>query len=165
MTSKADFTEEEWARIKRAPFVAGLAISLADPGGPIEAVKETSATLKTVLRAGEEGSHGDFVKAIAAEVTEEARHRENPLSGFKPGKGANAGVVILDELREVNRTVAEKATPEEAAAFGAWLLEAAQAAANAAKEGGFLGFHAERVSEGEQQMLDRLRDALAAPAG
>ena len=49
MTSKADFTDEEWVRLKRAPFVAGMAISLADPGGPIEAVKETSATLKTVL--------------------------------------------------------------------------------------------------------------------
>ena len=51
MTSKADFTEEEWARLKRAPFVAGMAISLADPGGPIEALKETSATLKTVLHS------------------------------------------------------------------------------------------------------------------
>ena len=40
MTTKSDFTEEEWARVVRAPFVAGLAISLADPGGPIEAAKE-----------------------------------------------------------------------------------------------------------------------------
>ena len=48
MTSKADFTEEEWTRLKRAPFIAGMAISLADPGGPIEAFKETAATLKTV---------------------------------------------------------------------------------------------------------------------
>jgi len=33
---------------------------------------------------------------------------------------------------------------------------AAQATALAAKEGGFLGFNAERVSEGEQQMLETL---------
>ena len=26
MTSKADFTDEEWARLKRAPLVAGIAI-------------------------------------------------------------------------------------------------------------------------------------------
>ena len=50
MTGKADFTEEEWTRLKRAPFVAGMAISLADPGGPIELVKETAATLKTVRK-------------------------------------------------------------------------------------------------------------------
>ena len=160
MTSNADFTEEEWARIKRAPFVAGLAISLADPGGPIEAVKETAATLKTVLGAAEQPTRGAFVHAIASEAAEEAKHRKNPLSGFKPGKGATAGVDILDELRAVHETVAAKATPEETEAYGQWLLDAAQEAANAAKEGGFLGFHAERVSEGEQQMLDRLRGVL-----
>jgi hypothetical protein len=164
MTSKADFTEDEWTRLKRAPFVAGMAISLADPGGPIEAVKETSATLKSVLAAAEGSDRGDLVGEIAHEVADEVRQRKNPLSGFKP-KGATAGVEILDELREVGRIVAQKATPEEAAAVRTWLLAVAQAAADAAKEGGFLGFHAERVSEGEQRMLDKLGDALATPSG
>jgi hypothetical protein len=162
MTSKVDFTDEEWARLKRAPFVAGLAISLADPGGPIEAVKETSATLKTV-RAAESGGRGDLVGALAREVVADAGQRKHPLGGFKPSKGANAGVEILGELREVNRIVSDKATPEDAAAVREWLLEAAQEAANAAKEGGFMGFHAERVSDGEQRMLDSLKEALAAP--
>ena len=44
MTSKKDFSDEEWTRIRRAPIVAGVAISLADPGGPIELAKETAAT-------------------------------------------------------------------------------------------------------------------------
>jgi hypothetical protein len=42
----------------------------------------------------------------------------------------------------------------------AWLVAAAQAAAGAAKEGGFMGFGAEQVSAGEQQMLDQVRAAL-----
>ena len=162
MTAKTDFTDEEWARLKRAPFVAGMAISLADPGGPIEALKETSATLKTV-RAAEAGSRGELVGALAREVVQDAGHRKNPLGGFKPSKGANAGVEILEELREVNRIVSDQAAPDDAAALREWLLEAAQEAANAAKEGGFMGFHAERVSEGEQRMLDSLNEALAAP--
>jgi hypothetical protein len=160
MTTKEAFTDEEWTRLKRAPFVAGLAISLADPGGPIEAIKETSATLKTVTRAAESGDRGELATALAREVTEEARHRKNPLSGFRP-KGALAGQEILDELRAVNGIVNEKATPDEAEGFRAWLLEAAKASADAAKEGGFLGFHAERVSEGEQRMLDQLAGVLA----
>ena len=41
MTSKQDFTDQEWTRIRRAPLVAGVAISLADPGGPIKVAKET----------------------------------------------------------------------------------------------------------------------------
>ena len=164
MTSKAAFTDAEWPRLKRAPFVAGMAISLADPGGPIEAIKETSATLKTVLAAGEQGDHGELVGEIAREVADDARHHHNPLGGFKPTKAATAGVEILDELREVNRIASEKASPEDAAAYRAWLIDAAQAAANAAKEGGFMGWHAERVSAGEQRMLDSLREALAPPA-
>ena len=160
MTSKSDFTDQEWARLKRAPFVAGLAISLADPGGPIEALKETAATLKTV-RAAESGDRGELVRALAREVVEDAGQRKSPLGGFKPSKGANAGVEILGELREVNRIVSDKATPHDAAAVREWLLEAAQESANAAKEGGFMGFHAERVSEGEQRMLDSLKEALA----
>jgi hypothetical protein len=62
----------------------------------------------------------------------------------------------------VNRIVAEKASPDDAAAVREWLLDTAQAAADAAKEGGFMGFHAQRVSEGEQRMLDSLREALGA---
>jgi hypothetical protein len=165
MTSKTEFTDEEWARLKRAPFVAGMAISLADPGGPIEAVKETSATLKTVLKTAEEGGRGELVDAVASDAAHDLKERKSPLAGFRPGKGANAGVEILDELRDVNRIVTEKATPEEAAAMRDLLMDAAQEAANAAKEGGFMGFRAERVSEGEQRMLDSLREALGADTG
>jgi hypothetical protein len=160
MTSKTDFTDEEWTRLKRAPFLAGMAISLADPGGPIEAVKETGATLRTVLRAAEDGGRGELVDAIARDVAADARQRKSPMAGFKPSKGANAGVVILDELGELNRLVSQKGTPEDAAALREWVLAAAQEAANAAKEGGFMGFGAERVSQGEQEMLDRLGEAL-----
>lgn len=163
MTSKADFSEQEWTRLKRAPFVAGMAISLADPGGPIELVKETAATLKTVRDAAESGGRGELIDAVAQEVVAEARQRKNPLHDFR-AKGALAGQEILEELAEANRVVSAKATPEEAGAFRDWLQTAAQEAANAAKEGGFLGFHAERVSEGEQRMLDKLAEVLAPPA-
>src|ERR1700754_3817124 len=101
MTTKTDFTEEEWTRLKRGPFIAGLALSLADPGGPIEAIKETTATLKTVTGAADSETRSGLGGEIARDVTEEARHRKNPLAGFKP-KGALAGQEILDELRAVN---------------------------------------------------------------
>jgi hypothetical protein len=155
MTTKADFTDEEWVRLGRAPIVAGMAISIADPGGPIETIKESSAAIKTVLEAAQSGSHGEFVQAVAHDVAEKARRRENPMAGFRP-KGANARAEILDELRAVNALLVEKTTPEETAQFREWLKVAAQRAATAAKEGGFLGFNAQRVSENEQQMLDTL---------
>ena len=68
---------------------------------------------------------------------------------------------MLDELREVTSLVASKATADEATAFGAWLIASAQAAVEAAKDGGFMGFGAKQVSEGEQAMLDQVREAVS----
>jgi hypothetical protein len=164
MTAREDFTQEEWERLGRAPLVAGMAISLADPGGPIEALKETGAALKTVLDAAQDGRHGALVQAVAKDVADKAQRRESPLAGFK-ARGAQAREQILDELRAVNALLVEKATPEEAAQFREWLRTAAQRAATAAKEGGFLGFNAQRVSENEQQMLEELGRIFGAEAG
>jgi hypothetical protein len=161
MTARTEFSEAEWERLGRAPLVAAMAISLADPGGPIEALKETGAALKTVLEAARDGAHGEFVQAVAKDVAEKGQHRQNPMAGFRP-TGADAREQILDELRAVSALLLEKATPEEAGEFREWLKAAAQRAATAAKEGGFLGFNAQRVSEGEQQMLEQLGEIFSA---
>jgi len=159
MTTKADFTEEEWAQLGRAPLVAGMAITLADPGGPIETLRESSAALQTVLEAAQSGKYDGFVQAVAQDFADKARHRQNPMAGFKP-RGRDAGEEVLTELRAVNRLLVDKLTPEEREQFREWLKTAAQRAATAAKEGGFLGFRAELVSEREQQMLDQLAEVF-----
>ena len=161
MTSKTDFSDEEWTRVKRAPFLAGHGDLAGRSGWPDRGVQGDERTLNSVLAAAGDSGRGELVEAIASDVRDQARERKNPVAGFKPSSGAAAGTEILEELREVNRIVSEKATDEEAEAVRAWLLAVAQAAADAAKEGGFMGFHAERVSEGEQGMLDQLGRALA----
>jgi hypothetical protein len=160
MTTKADFSEEEWATLVRAPMVAGMAITLADPGGPIEVVEETSAVLKFAIASSGE-QRDDLVGELARNLRELAEQRKNPVGDFKP-RGATAGKEILDELSRANEIVSAKATPEEADAFRAWIAESAQRTAEAAKEGGFMGFRAERVSEGETKMLEQVRSALGA---
>ena len=160
MTTKSDFTEDEWARIVRAPFVAGMAISLADPGGPIEATKETMATLKTATNPP---SREQLLAEVALEVQALRQQKQSPLGGYRPtGDGAPVGEQVLEELRAVQALVAAKAAPDEAAAFGQWLVTAAQAAADAAKEGGFMGFGAQQVSEREEAMLNQVRAAVSA---
>jgi hypothetical protein len=159
MTTKSDFTEEEWARVRRAPFVAGMAISLADPGGPIELSKETMSTMKSATNPP---TREQLLTDVALDIQSMAQQRENPLTDFKPTQGTDPRQHIVDELRAVSDLVSSKATAEEAAAFKQWLLACAQAAAEAAKEGGFLGFGATQVSEGEQKMLDQVRSAIGA---
>ena len=157
MTTKADFAEDEWVRVRRAPLVAGLAISLADPGGPIETAKESMATLKNATNPP---SREQLLTEVALELQAMAQARENPLKGFKP-TGPNPGQGVLEELRGVVALVAATASAEESAAFGSWLVTAAQAAADAAKDGGFLGFGAQQVSEREQAMIDQVKAAVA----
>jgi hypothetical protein len=156
VTTKVDYADDEWATLVRSPLVAGMAISIADPGGPIEMSKELLATLRA---ASAPVTDAELVVAVAQELTALTQQRQNPIGDFKP-KGALAGEQILEELRRVNEILSAKASPEEAAAFRAWLLDAAQHAADAAKEGGFFGFGAEQVSAGEKDMLERLRSAL-----
>jgi hypothetical protein len=130
-----------------------MAISIADPGGPIETFKESNAALRTLAEAARDGNHGEFVQSVAQDVAAKAQRRQSPLGDFRPDR-ANAREEILHELRAVNALLVEKVTPEELAEFREWLRTAAQRAALAANEGGFLGFGGERVSEREQQMLE-----------
>ena len=99
------------------------------------------------------------MQAVAPDLTAKARHRQNPMADFSP-RARDAGEEILAELRAVNHLLAGKTTPDEPEPFHEWLKAAAQPAATAAKEGGFLGFRAERVTEHEQQMLDRLAEVF-----
>lgn len=160
MTTKADYTDDEWATLRRAPQVAGFAITLADPGGPIEITKESMASLKAV---GKPPGTEELVIAVSQEALAEAQSHHNVVKEIDL-KGATARQQIVDELKKANAILEAKATPEEAATFRAWILESAQDAANAAKEGGFLGIGAVRVSEGEEKMLAQLREILGLPA-
>jgi hypothetical protein len=153
MTSKRDFNDEEWIRIRRAPLLAGMAISIADPGGPIEMTKETIASMRS---ASVPPSQEELLASVALDLQAAAQQKENVLADFRP----RATDDILRELRAVNDLVTAKATAEEIQAFRGWLVSTAQAAADAAKEGGFVGFGAKQVSDGEMAMLDQVRAAV-----
>src|SRR4051795_4994103 len=132
LTTKNDFSEDEWTRVVRAPFVAGMAISLADPGGPIETAKESMATIKSATNPP---SREQLLAEVALDIQSMVQQKQNPLGDFKVIKNTPGGEQVLTELREVKAIVTAKATPEEDAAFSQWLLTTAQAAAEAAKEG------------------------------
>jgi len=162
VTSKADFTEDEWVKLYRAPLVAGMGVSLADIGGPIEMSKESLAAMQTAVTPSEEQG---LVVDLSAGLKVVLEEKQNPMSDLKPESGADPRELILDELREANRIVTEKATAEEATGYRVWVLQSAKNAAEAAKEGGFFGIGAVTVSEGEQTFLSRVEEMLGDAAG
>jgi hypothetical protein len=156
MTSRADYTDDEWEALARSPLVAGFAISLADPGGPIELTKETMAAIKSLATPP---SDDELLIAVSQYAQAHAKEHAN-LRKELDLKAATAKDQLTAELTKANEILEAKATPEEAAAFRQWIVEAAQKAADAAKEGGFLGIGATRVSEGELTELSEIRSLL-----
>jgi hypothetical protein len=157
VTTKDAFSNEEWVRVRRAPFVAGAAISLADPGGPFEVAKETMATLRSATNPP---SREQLLTEVALELQAMTQRKENPLADFKPAKDSPVGSQVLTELKAVCGIVEAKAAQDEYDGFRRWLVSTAEAAAESAKEGGFMGFGAVQVSKGEQAMLEQLRSEL-----
>ena len=146
----------------RAPLLVGMAVTLADPSGPVGALKESTAALQTLLRAAEDEDHGEFVRAVAVDAAASAKERVNLLAGFKPNS-KNARQAVLDELRGVYAVLHAKATGDELHEFREFLRVAGQRTALAAKEGGFLGLGGERVSEAEQEMLETIGVLFGVP--
>ena len=94
MTTKTDFTVEEWNVIRRAPFMAGLVVVAASPSGPIGVVKEMFAVGKTLADVKLHGASSDLIKAVVADLeTAEARQQSasRGASGEDARPGANCG--------------------------------------------------------------------------
>jgi hypothetical protein len=167
MAGKANFTQEEWARVVASPMVAGMAITAADPSGLWGLLKEAMASGWSLLEAKQSTGTNALVKAVADDITNpETRTaaRDRMQAEFK---GAQLGEIkgrAIEELRAVSALVDAKA-PEDAAGFKAWLREVAQKAAEAGNEGGFMGFGGVAVSDVEKATLAEISTALGTSTG
>src|SRR5262249_31591799 len=68
--------------------------------------------------------------------------------------------LALEQVRASIAILTGKANAEESSAYRKMIYDVAEKVANAATEGGFLGFGGTRVSPGEKSFLDQLRDTL-----
>jgi hypothetical protein len=96
------------------PLVAGVAISLADPGGPIELAKDHGHPPVGHPAPSQE----ELLASVALDLQAMTQHKQNPLGDFKP----RGGQQVLEELRGVNELVSAKATPRRPrrSAAGCW---------------------------------------------
>jgi hypothetical protein len=159
MAGKSDFTPEEWALLAKSPMLAALVVVAASPSGPFGVIKEMVALAKLVAETKAKGGGDPLVGAIVADITtregmEQAKPTE--IQGKKPEE---AKAYALEQLKKAAALVDQKA-PGDAAGFKQWLQEVATRVANAAKEGGFLGFGGTLVSEQEEQALAATSAAL-----
>jgi hypothetical protein len=160
---KDQFTESEWNSVIQSPMLAGVAVTAADPGGLWAAVKEGSAMALSLVDAKRSAASGSLLNEIglAFDSSENRGMAQDGVKELLSGKSpAEAAAAAVTRVGEIASLVSAK-VPAEAAAFKEYLLATAQRVADAAKEGGFLGFGGERVSEAEKKTLDELSRVLA----
>ena len=146
MTTKADYTEDEWAGLVRAPILAGAYVAASDMSF-FGMIGEMSALYRTMT----EGN--------APEI-EDSKDAKEKLKLPETKQSATQAAQLVHQLALDLEVLDQKSTPEETRAFKDWLVQIAQATAEATKEGGFLGIGAVRVSDKEKMALATLRREL-----
>ena len=104
----------------------------------------------------------ELVSSLVVDIEDKSKNRKE-----LPGHDELRKCRPEDEMAEMLRVVGDvafliesKASTEEAAAFKEWLFGVAKVVAEAAKEGGRLGFGRELVSKKEKYALKKLQFAL-----
>ena len=151
MATKADFNAEEWSTIVEGPLLAGMRVVAAGRGGTI---RESLAIGKVYTEARQGHGDSELLDALVASPP-----------GIDPQGVKDAGDLASassDRLREAIRLLSEKA-PDDVDAYKRFVLKVAQAAAEAHKEGGFIGIGGKQVSPEEQAAIDDIAGVLEAP--
>ena len=166
MASKAAFTPEEWNQVLGGVFMAGFAVTAADPSGLWGLLKETFASGRALMEAKSDAGASELSKAIvlAMETSEGRSAAQEYVKGRLHGaKREEIKQRAIDALRSAAAVVDQKA-PSDAAGYKAWLTRIANNVAEAAKEGGFLGFGGVDVSDAEKATLAEIAAALGTRA-
>lgn len=160
MAIKDSFSADEWSKVVQAPMLASMAVTAADPSGLIGAVQEAAATSKSMLDArGQEGTLAKEVVTAFEDADTRTAIRQQVVSAARGKKPAEITEAAISELASVAGLVRSKA-PDQAGAFIDWLRDTASRVAEAASEGGFMGFGGEKVSEAEKKTLADIDAAL-----
>jgi hypothetical protein len=166
MTDKTSFTSDEWTTLGQAPALTALAVTIAGSSGLLGTLAEALGLTSALVEGAK--SDNPLVRALCQreEMAAAQQGLKEKLKGLKPGdlEGAQAEVrsAALDALRKGMQIVSVKGTSADVAAYRAFITDIGRRVANAAKEGSFLGFGGERVSEGERTMLASIESALGA---
>lgn len=163
MANKQSFTPEEWTKILQSPMLAAMAVSAAEPSGLWGMLKEAVASSSALAAAKLDAGTNELIKAVVSDYeTSEGRAAvqdalRQRFDGAKPAEVVQRSV---EALRDVAAILSAKA-PGDAAAFKVWLRALSHKVAEAASEGGFLGFGGVRATDAEKATLADIAKALS----
>ena len=148
MTTKSDFSTEEWKLILEAPPSAGMIVVTAQRGGSF---RETIAIAKAYVEARQQHGESELLdEIVAAKPERDHTHYHSPDELKEHG---------LQHLRDSVALLERKATPAEVDEYRRFIVTLAHKVAAAHRE------HGEEVSESEQAAINDITGALNATVG
>jgi hypothetical protein len=166
MANKASFTADEWKQLLESPMLASMAVTAAEPSGLWGMLRESFAAGGQLAKAKTDAGTNELIKALVEDFGS-AEGRSAARDGLQARLQGSKPVEVKDKavagLRQVAALLDAKA-PGDAAAFKTWLQSIGQHVADAAKEGGFLGFGGVQVSDAEKATLTDISNALSLKA-
>jgi len=161
MARQDAFTPEEWTLLRLAPSLVSGGMSAAEPSGIFSSIKEAAAGAAGMAEALKANSALELFASLAADRSIPGMPDPKTLlgEGTREQQMTNFKGAVLERVRSAVDLVATRASPAEADAYKAMLVGVAQKAAEASKEGGFLGFGGVRVSDAEQAFITEVKKA------
>lgn len=159
MTTREDFTDEEWASVQLLPVLALSGSVLSDGRKLVTSFSETIAGMGAFKEASAAQPDNALVQAIAEGLESQSGKQAVNLSPENASTTAEAVNQIGNQIQGAVDIVRAKATPEEFDGLKTVLVATAQSAAER-KGSGPLGFGGEKVDANEQAFLDRLTAIL-----
>src|SRR5262245_65772878 len=160
MTTKADFSQEEWSAVRDGPYLAAVAVTVAGASGLIGTLKEACAATSSLVQGAK--SQNEVIRALSG--GEEIRAAQESIRTLvQPQPGADVAAfkskletLVSERVHSAIGVLSRKGGAEDVAAYRDFVKGVGERVSQAASEGGFLGFGGERVSEGERTMLAAL---------
>ena len=143
MTTKADFTAEEWTIVLEGPPSAGMIVLTAQSGGTF---RETWAISKAYVEARQQHGESELLDEIVSAKPELHHTRYHSPSELKEAS--------LKHLRDAVALLQSKATPEELGDYRQFVLNLANKVAAAHREGG------QNVSPAERDAVNEIATAV-----
>jgi hypothetical protein len=147
MTSKADFTEQEWDMVLEGPPSAAMIVITSHHGGTL---RETFSMAKTYAETRQEHGHSELLDELVAAKPEIDHARYSTPEELSEHS--------LQHIRDAIALVEAKATPPELAEYRQFILNLSARVAKAHKEGDV------DVSEAERAAIASITEAVGAPS-
>jgi hypothetical protein len=147
MTTKADFTEQEWKTVLEGPPSAGMIVITAARGGTF---RETFAMSKAYAQARQEHGASELLDEIVAAKPEIDHTRYGSVEEIKQHG--------LQHLEDAVGVLEQKASPDELEDYRRFVLALARRVAVAHREDGT------DISPSEQAAIDAISASLGGAA-